>query len=163
MASQDDNRVERAAEHWRGGRLLEAGKLLFESLPRELRPNWASRILKLAVGRSGVRVSPIENILHIADHPSEWGNAHRAFSALRKSTLELERMQVTTQDQELLLSLVLLAELVAKVVYNATDPPDPFDEDSGWWIAPCLKDFLDLLGDDGFSKAAWTALCSQEG
>jgi hypothetical protein len=40
-----------------------------------------------------------------------------------------------TKDQETLASLLLLAEMVAKVTYNATDPPDEFDENSGWWIA----------------------------
>jgi hypothetical protein len=51
-----------------------------------------------------------------------------------------------------------LAELVAKVTYNATDPPDRFDEDSGWWIAACLRDLVDRLGDEEFSEAAWSAL-----
>jgi len=47
---------------------------------------------------------------------------------------------------------------VAKVTYNATNPTDEFDEDSGWWIARCLKDVLELLGDDEFSRSMWTTL-----
>ena len=64
-----------------------------------------------------------------------------------------------TKEQELLGWLLALAELVAKVTYNATDPQDEFDEDSGWWIAPCLKGFLDSLNDNEFSNVAWSALC----
>jgi hypothetical protein len=41
-----------------------------------------------------------------------------------------------------LLHLLLLAEIAAKVMYNATQPDDPFDEDSGWWLAPCLRELL---------------------
>jgi hypothetical protein len=162
MSNHDDNRVEQAAEHWRGGRPLEAGELLFERLPKEFRPIWASRILKLVVGRSGVRFSPIEDILHIADHPMEWVNAHNAFSTLRTTTLDLESARDRTKEERLFLCLVGLAENAAKVIYNATDPPDPFDADSGWWIAVCLKSFLDLLGEDDFSKTAWLAVCSLE-
>jgi hypothetical protein len=163
MSNHGDNRVEPAAEHWRGGRPLEAGELLFESIPREFRPNWASRILKSAAGRSGIQFLPIENMLYVADHPTQLRTAHHAFDILRHSTLELERIQVRTKDRELLLSLLLLAELVAKVIYNATDPPDPFDEDSGWWIPVCLKDLFDLLGDNDSAKSAWLELCAQEG
>ena len=59
-------------------------------------------------------------------------------------------------------SLLSLAELVAKVTYNAVDPPDEFDEDSGWWIAASLRGFVDLWMDDEFSKVAWSALCCEE-
>jgi hypothetical protein len=101
-------------------------------------------------------------VLYIADHTKEWRNAHDAFSTVRKSTLKLDRIRERglTKEQELLGWLLALAELVAKVTYNATDPLDEFDEDSGWWIAPCLKGFLDSLNDDEFSNAAWSALCS---
>jgi hypothetical protein len=61
-----------------------------------------------------------------------------------------------------LLSLLALTELVAKVTYNATDPTDEFDEDSGSWIAVCLKELLDSLKDDALSKSMWSALCWEE-
>lgn len=57
-------------------------------------------------------------------------------------------------------SLLPLGELVAKVTYNATNPMDEFDEDSGWWIAPCLQDILSRLNDDAFSNEAWAAFFS---
>jgi hypothetical protein len=106
-------------------------------------------------------------VLYTADHQAIWGNSHRAFSTLRASTLELDELERTrglTEDQKLLGSILSLAELVAKVTYNATNPPDEFDEDSGWWIAACLKGFVDhRWSDDEFSQAAWLALCSREG
>lgn len=165
MPNDTNDHLGRAAEYWRTGQPLEAGKLIFENLPAEVRPKWASRILKLVLERSGVRSSPIEQVLYIADHPAEWKNAHYAFSTVRKSTLKLDRIRARalTKEQELLGWLLALAELVAKVTYTATDPQDEFDEDSGWWIAPCLKGFLDSLNDNEFSNVAWSALCSEAG
>jgi hypothetical protein len=59
--------------------------------------------------------------------------------------------------------LLSLAELVAKVTYNAAEPPDPFDEDSGWWIAASIRGFVDhRWKDQEFSEAAWSALCCRE-
>ena len=163
MPNETDSHLTQANEYWRGGHPLEAGKLIYENLPADIRPKWASRILKLVLLRSGIRSSPIEQVLDIADHTAKWGNANRAFFTVRKSTLKLDsiRDRGLTKKQELLGWGLALAELVAKVTYNATNPPDEFDEDSGWWIAPCLKGFLDLLNDDDFSNAAWSALCCE--
>ena len=59
--------------------------------------------------------------------------------------------------------IVALAELVAKVTYKRHGPPDPFDKDSGRWIAASLRDFVDeFRGDEEFSKATWSALCFRE-
>lgn len=162
MPNDNSNHLMRAAEYWREGHPLEAGKLIFERLPADVRPKWASRILKLVLERSGVRSSLIEQVLHTADHTTEWKNARHVFSTVRKSTLELDKIRQhgLTKEQELLGWLLAMAELVAKVTYNATDPSDEFDEDSGWWIASCLKGFLDSLNDDEFSNVAWSALWS---
>jgi len=60
-----------------------------------------------------------------------------------------------------MLAVVYLAELAAKVTYNATDPIDEFDEDSGWWVPYCVGHILDLLQDEGFSESMWSALCNE--
>jgi serine/threonine protein kinase len=186
-----DNPLQRASECWRRGQTLQAGRLIFENLPNKERPKWAARILRLVLAKSGVRASHFEvvfpkwgakilesilprigvrsvlfeQVLHIADDPSQWGQGHRAFDKLRESRLRLESKRELwglSKEQELLVRIVALAELLAKVTYNATDPPDPFDKDSGWWIAACLRDFVDELGDEEFSKATWSALCFRE-
>jgi hypothetical protein len=166
MVKHDDDRLRRAAEYWGSGQPLEAGKLIYDSLPTEDRPRWASGILQLVLARSGIRSSLFDQVLHVATHQAMWGDGHRAFSMLRASTLkldELERTRGLTEDEELLSSVLSLAELVAKVTYNATSPADDFDEDSGWWIAACLRGFVDhCWSDEEFSKAAWSALCFQK-
>jgi hypothetical protein len=138
--------------------------MIFENLPPDLRPKWAADILRLVLERSGVERAHFDQILEITDHQTQWGNGHREFSTLRDSVLELLellRMRGLSKEQKILYGVLSLAELVAKVTYNATDPPDPFDEDSGWWIAVSLKGFVDLWKDDEFSKAAWSSLCLQ--
>lgn len=148
--------------HWKSGQGLEAGKLIFENLAVRTRPQWAARVLRLVLDRTGVTSQAIERAILIANNSDEWGKAHGAFSALRGEALELLEMKARTPQQTLLLSLLSLAELVAKVTYNATNPSDEFDEDSGWWITPCLKDILDLLRDEEFSATMWSALTADE-
>src|ERR1700723_139506 len=120
---------DRASEYRRTCQPLEAGRLIFETLPSADRPRWAGRILELAVHKSGLRVRAIESLRGVIQNPSAWSEGHRVFSSLRTETLKLERRWWRTARRELLLHLLCLAENVAKVVYNATDPPDEFDED----------------------------------
>ena len=159
MTKTNCNYLERAAEYWQDGQALEAGRVIFENLPMETRPKWASRILGLVVERSSVDLPQFQHILDIANHTNEWKKAHKTFETIRFATLNLENKQYRSKDQTMLLCHLYLAELVAKVIYNSTDPPDAFDEDSGWWIPVCLKDILDLLKDGEFSKSMWLALC----
>jgi len=154
--------LSKARTLWEKGEALDAGKLIFESLPVETRPQWAGRGLRLALDRTGIKSEPIERALAIAMTRNYWGKAHDAFSSLRKATLELDKLKALSHQQELLLSLLVLAELVAKVTYNSTNPSDEFDADSGWWIAPCLRELLDFVNDEEFSMAAWSALSLDE-
>lgn len=152
----------KARSLWNEGQTLEAGELIFESLPTEIRTQWANNILRLVVERTGIKSAAIESVISIADCPDDWGKAHDAFSAVRAKALKLEGPAALNPQQTLLLHDLYLAELVAKVTYNATNPPDEFDEDSGWWIARCLKDILNLVNDKTFSEAMWSVLCLDE-
>lgn len=162
MPSNDPNRFDQATKQWHGGQALEAGRLLLENLPTHLRPIWASNILRLVLGRSGVDPSLFHQVLYTAEHQPMWANGHRTFSILRNSVLELDELERTiglTKEQKLLKYVLHLAELVAKVTYNAVSPPDEFDEDSGWSIAASLRGFVDhYWREDKFAQAAWSAL-----
>ena len=165
MVSKGDDLFHRAAMCWNEKQPLEAGRLIFENLPTEVRPSWAASVLRLVLARSGIHFPVLEQVLHTADHEDMWKNGHRVFSTLRAAVMnidEVERARDLTDDQKLLRSILSLAELVAKVTYNATHPPDEFDEDSGWWIAACLRGFVDhRWKDKEFSNAAWSTLCCQ--
>lgn len=160
-----DDAVVRAYELWENGESFRAAGILFEKLPSALRPIWAARIMRLVHGKSRLRSSRIERACQVADSPSEWKNAHAIFTSLREETLKLDRLRAIglTEEQELLGNLLSLAELVAKVTYNATNPPDQFDDDSGFWIGRCLRGFVDHhWSDSEFSDAAWKAMSFQE-
>lgn len=161
-----DDVLVRAAECWSNGQALEAGKLIYEAMPTKSRPKWAAQILKVVLDKSGIRSAIFNPVLAAADHESRWKSGHQVFSTLRDSVLKFDdkrRQSGLSDDEELLVSILSLAELVAKVTYNATNPPDEFDEDSGWWIAACLRGFLDHdWSDEDFVQKAWTALCYSE-
>src|SRR5262249_10829804 len=145
--------VETIRHYWTHGQSLEAGKLVYESLPAHYRAKWAVNILRLVLSRAGCETESISQLLRIADHESEWLDAHGAFSDVRSDVLQFDRRYAQyprdlTEEENLRWHVLLLAELVAKVTYNATDPPDPFDEDSGWWIAKWLRGFADANWKD---------------
>jgi hypothetical protein len=150
--------TDQASELWKQGRPLDAGRVVFEGLPKQARPAWAADILRTVIGRVGTISAPIENVLKTANTRDAWPSAHAAFVEIRHVVLKLEEQASHLPDQKLLLAVMLLAELVAKVVYNATDPQDEFDEDTGWWILVCLKDVLDLLKDPDFSAQVLSGL-----
>jgi hypothetical protein len=155
-----------AAEYWSNGQPLEAGKLIYEALPTKSRPKWASRILKLVLEKSCVESTLFTPVLAAADQEESWKTGHEVFSELRDSVLKLDeqRKQSGLSESEKMLSAILsLAELVAKVIYNATEPQNEFDEDSGWWIAASLRGFLDHdWNEESFATSAWAALSSSE-
>lgn len=160
----NNNHLKQASELWVNGKPLEAGRMVYESLPVESRPIWASRILKLILGKSGIQSSQLDYLLKVADNKHLWKEGHRAFSDIRRSVLkldELRRNRPLSDDEALQCDVLSFAELVAKVVYNATNPIDEFDEDSGWYIGASLRGFVDLEWPDvAFAKEAWESLSS---
>ncbi len=156
--------LQEAAELWTNGKPLEAGRLIYENLAVEGRPKWAARILKMIQGRSGIQSSQMDYLIDIANNKHLWKEGHRVFNSIRDSTMQLDELRRTcglSADEKLLNSVLSFAEIVAKVIYNANNPPDEFDEDSGWWIAACLRGFVDnRWTDKAFAKEAWETLSS---
>jgi hypothetical protein len=162
MPLKNKQALAKATEDWEAGRTEQAGRLIFENIPVDDRVPWASSILEFVVNRTGLKIPAIDDCLSVAKRPVKWTKAKEIFNALRAVTLQLEKTKSRTKQQDIRLGQVLLAELVAKIIYNETDPLGPFDEDSGWWIAPNLKYCLDLIGDDEFSRLMWNKLVLEE-
>ena len=150
---------------WNSGRALDAGRLIFERLSNVQRPEWAARILDLVVTTGQIRSQLVQQVLDTAGNRNMWKDGHRIFSLVRAETLkvdELGRGRRLTNDEEFWGDVLSLMELVAKVTYNAAQPRDPFDNDSGWWIAVSLRGFVDNVWRGGdFSKAAWSILSGE--
>ena len=158
MLNSDGESLDEAAHYWRADRPLETGRLVFEKLRPEARVAWALNILKLVIVKTGITHPAIDRILLIGKNPEEWSDAHDANSAARDCALNLSRLTDRSPEQDLLLSNLMLAYFVARLIYNATGPADPFDEDNGWYIASSLKQLVDIVGDDEFSKLSLSAL-----
>ena len=52
----------------------------------------------------------------------------------------------------------MLAENTAKITYNASGLPAPFNEDCGGWIASALHDLVELLDVAGLPLEAWETI-----
>jgi hypothetical protein len=147
------SREARAA--WERGDVLRAGRLLHPDLPIAERPKWAARVLAAACGDRRLP-RELRRVLDIAADPSRWREAHDVFTAVRLLTLEQEKAGAG-RDRKLE-ALLYLAENTAKVIYNATGAPAPFDAACGERIARNAKACLDADPRSEPSEAIEAAL-----
>jgi hypothetical protein len=88
-------------------------------------------------------VPPVDSLAVLASDESSWPLAHAAFSNVRAVTLIEEKAPGTLNRRSA--RLLFVAENAAKVIYNASQAPAPFDQDAGWWLAKCFADFLAVI------------------
>ena len=136
----------KAQKYWNLEQPLEAGRLIYEHLPKEGRPIWAAKILQKVLYLVP-KTMEIEAIFEIVNDPSRWCEAHDVFMTIRSVTLR-------TQDP-LYLNILELAEIVAKVTYNSGECPAPFDHNSGWKLAKTLKSIIRQIDDPLFTDKMW--------
>lgn len=142
--------IVKAREYWLAGNELKAGCLIYDVLPNNERPKWAVNVLLLLYPLIPP-IDEIDEIIKIANTPSRWHEAHVAFYDLRKATL-------AKFEQSLYYDVVSLAENVAKVTYNATNLPAPFDYGSGCRIARDAKAIINRVDDVDLSTKVWESL-----
>ena len=159
--------IHSAKLQWDERNLLEAGMVLFERIPISFRPLWGADILTFASQKiSGV--AEIQDVITFARTPDEWANnaskdkgkaAHNFFDSVRRLTLEEEKKE--TKDK-LYVNVLVLAENVAKVTYNAYGYGAPFDHDAGWWIVANLKGIAEIMNNTNFSASVWNVLANEK-
>ncbi len=106
---------------------IEIGKQVFENLPNDIRPGWAGLILSRFDNYIKNIPISIKELYPIIDNKDRWKEAHGQFNKIRRFLLDNKTYQPE--------AYLLLAELVAKVTYNASGEIAPFDYDSGHYIA----------------------------
>jgi hypothetical protein len=106
---------------------IEIGRQIFEPIPNDIRPGWAGLILSRFDNYIKNLPAEIKELYPIIDNQDRWKEAHQQFDKIRRFLLTNNNYQPE--------SYLLLAENVAKVTYNASGKPAPFDKDSGWYIA----------------------------
>src|SRR5689334_3001519 len=76
---------------WRAGARMEAGKLLFEEIPRDQRGQWASSVLTLALRFAPVSNVQVRRLSRMARRRCLWFTAHSHFEYIRNQTIRFER------------------------------------------------------------------------
>src|SRR5688572_15162433 len=113
MTAANREHLSRVRALWEGGKPLEAGQILFDALEPDVRPKWASNVLRFILRKSGISTELFEQVLFTAETKRMWANGHRVFSTLRASVLELDALassQRLTSRQSLLRDVLCLAE-----------------------------------------------------
>lgn len=108
---------------------IQIGRQIFDNIPNDIKPGWAGLILSRFDNYIKSIPTPVNELFSIIDNQENWKQAHNQFDKIRRFLLDNKNYQPE--------SYLLLAENVAKVTYNASNEPPPFDHDSGWWIPSC--------------------------
>jgi hypothetical protein len=129
---------------------IEIGQQIFENLPNDIRPGWAGLILSRF--DNYIRHIPIaiKELYPIIDTKDRWKEAHRQFNKIRRFLLDNKNYQPE--------AYLLLAELVAKVTYNASGQSAPFDSDSGHYIASLALKATEHFDDNRLEEEVTSAI-----
>jgi len=119
---------------------IEIGRQIFEDLPNDIRPGWAELILSRFDNYIKDIPTPIKELFPIIYDEDRWQEAHGQFSKIRQFLLDCRHYQPE--------AYLPLAELVAKVTYNASGQPAPFDSDSGHYIPSIALKATEYFDDD---------------
>lgn len=138
---------------WVGGEAAGAGSEIFGSLPPAKQVARGVAVLRAAAHRVDSAAEVID-ILRIAGHPDQWRSAYGAFLTLREASLREQAAGVRPD----LVSLLRLAESVAKATYNASDSSAPFDPDAASAIALHARSLVDAVNDPVLEELLWGAL-----
>jgi len=162
MSTDQDSILKRAYDLWMSDQALEVGKIIYERLPDEIRPIWAATVLEFALPFVTMRPE-MERLLEMVKNKEQRKDAHKLFEVIRSLTLCEERSKAPRSRQATIdFSALYLAENVAKIVYNASNPDDPFDHDTGWWIPVCLSHLIQKIGNGELMEQAWVMLSNAE-
>jgi hypothetical protein len=119
---------------------IKIGQEIFENIPKDIRAGWAGLILsRFDHYIKNIPTSIIE-LYPIINDKDRWKEAHGQFNKIRIFGLENKNYK----PEEYL----RLSELVAKVTYNASGQPAPFDSDSGHYIASLALKATEYFDDN---------------
>ena len=140
-------------QDWKNGDAIAIGRALMDGLPPVQQVARAATVLN-ACRPHWTPIREIERVAAIAIEPTRWGEGHDAFDDVRRLTLKEERAPTSA----VLRTLLDVAEIVAKIIYNASGRPAPFDPDSPWRLASKARNFAAALNDERATRNVWDAL-----
>ena len=145
---------QRARDYWDTGRPLQAGKMVYERLPKDFRPHWAGNILDLC-RRRFPHLREVDEVYFVSCDATHWERARQSFDAVRTLTLS------DTVPFSGAALLFRLAENTAKVIYNASGGSAPYDHNAGWKVVVDLHVICEFLGDPEFTAEAAKAALNE--
>jgi hypothetical protein len=139
---------------WTVDDIADVGRIIFESVPTDQRPEWAGAILLFVAGEEFL-CDELSHVFDLSLDDSRWIEAHDAFQAVRRLTLQNERLGQSDSRQQLVIDI---GETTAKIIYNAARPLAPFDYHAGWRMAPRVKRLVDDVNQPDFEDKCWRLL-----
>jgi hypothetical protein len=147
-----------AEQFWAMEDAFVIGRAFYDRIPPHRFPAWASRILRIVWSRCLYAPPDLEPLVRLLQETQDWPRAKAIFRDLRAGTLQMEAVVDPTRDQKIQLAVCNLAETIAKAAYNRSNPPDPFPDDAGHWIAGCVREVVRHIDEEKFRKLAWSGL-----
>lgn len=144
--------------NWTVEDLAATGRIIYEAVPIDWRPDWAGSILLFAASEDFL-CDELAGIVDLSIDEKKWVEAHDAFQRIRQLTLQNEEFGKIESHQQFVLDI---GETAAKVIYNASGGAAPFDYDAGWRMAPRVKKLAEFVGDQGFEDQCWRLLIRSE-
>lgn len=102
---------------------------------------WAGRVLA-AVAQEWGLTPEIDAALELAGDREQWHRGSEVFGVVRGRPFTGEEQ--LSAEQELLFRI---AEIVAKIAYNAAGPPPYYDYHAGWRIGPLARRIAEATQD----------------
>ncbi|NHN25768.1 hypothetical protein FIA58_008785 [Flavobacterium jejuense] len=118
---------------------INTGQQIFDNVPNIIQPDWAGLVLSRFDQFLEKVPDEIIELYEIIDDSERWRDAHKQFSKIRNLTLKNNNPQFEIY--------LLLAECIAKITYNSSGLPAPFDSDSGFYIPSLALKFSDTLSN----------------
>ncbi len=87
-------------------------------------------LIDLFAGRV-VDVESREQVRQLAETPERWSAGHAVFDEIRRRLLEADKAKDTTRQAQ-----YCFEESCCKAMYNASEPIDPFDPSSAFFVVP---------------------------
>lgn len=129
---------------------IKIGLQIFENLPNDIRSGWAGLVLSRFDHYVKDIPTSILELYPIIDNKDLWKKAHGQFNKIRRFLLDNKNYQPE--------AYLLLAERVAKVTYNASGQPAPFDTDSGHYIASLALKATEQFDDNRLEEEVKSAI-----
>ena len=129
---------------------MKIGQQIFENLPNDIIPGWAGLVLSRFDHYIKDIPTSISELYRIIDDKDRWKEAHEQFTKIRLFGLENTNYKPD--------NYLRLAELVAKVTYNASAQSAPFDIDSGNYIASLALKATEYFDDKRLEEEVKSAI-----